>query len=99
MSRSAMAEWLILLVLVPAIVVPVVLVVGFAGCRFVPGVPPFFVTIDAAIGKSLSAITLTWHSSSSATQTFDIERTHPNGSVDPPFEALASPFDDTGLPD
>jgi hypothetical protein len=27
-----MTEWLILLLLVPAIVVPVVLLVGFAGC-------------------------------------------------------------------
>ena len=27
-----MAEWLILLLLIPAIVVPVVLLVGFAGC-------------------------------------------------------------------
>jgi hypothetical protein len=94
-----MAEWLILLVLVPAIVVPVVLLVGFAGCRFVPGVPPTVVTIDSAVGKSVNTITLTWHSSSSVTQTFEIERTHPNGSVDPPFGALASPFDDTGLPD
>ena len=31
--RSAMAEWLILLLLVPAIVVPVVMLVGFAGCQ------------------------------------------------------------------
>src|SRR5262249_25626549 len=35
-ARIAMAEWLILLLLVPAIVVPVVLLIGFAGCSFDP---------------------------------------------------------------
>jgi hypothetical protein len=30
----AMTEWLVLLLLVPAVVVPVVLLVGFAGCTF-----------------------------------------------------------------
>ena len=29
-----MAEWLILLLLVPVIVVPVVMLVGFAGCQY-----------------------------------------------------------------
>ena len=35
-----MTEWLLLLLLVPAIVVPVVLLFGFAGCRFEPGRAP-----------------------------------------------------------
>jgi hypothetical protein len=35
-----MAEWLLLLLLVPAIVVPVVLLVGFAGCSFEKGSSP-----------------------------------------------------------
>jgi len=41
---SPMAEWLILLLVVPAIVVPVVLLVGFTGCSFEPGTvpPPLF---------------------------------------------------------
>jgi hypothetical protein len=55
-----MAEWLILLLLVPAIVVPVVMLVGFAGCSFDKGVAagrPLMVSADAT---SDTAITLTW---------------------------------------
>jgi hypothetical protein len=40
-----MAEWLLLLLLVPAIVVPVVLLVGFAGCHFEPGSAPGLLTV------------------------------------------------------
>ena len=59
-----MAEWLILLLLVPAIVVPVVLLVGFAGCNQVFGLketvnfPP---VIDEARGVSGTIIHLIWH--------------------------------------
>src|SRR5262249_12629523 len=61
----AMAEWLTLLVLVPAIVVPVVLLVGFAGCDKVWGlihVPdrPSVPMIESADGISGSVITLKW---------------------------------------
>jgi hypothetical protein len=42
-----MAEWLLLLLLVPAIVVPVVLLVGFAGCVFEHGTSPFETTFSA----------------------------------------------------
>jgi hypothetical protein len=35
-----MSEWLILLLIVPAVVVPVVLLVGFAGCNQVFGLDP-----------------------------------------------------------
>lgn len=55
-----MTEWLILLLLVPAIVVPVVLLVGFAGCDVVYGLERPTATITAAEGTSGSAITLTW---------------------------------------
>jgi hypothetical protein len=50
-----MAEWLTLVLLVPAIVVPVVLVFGFAGCGFRAGStsPP---SIDATAGKSFNTI-------------------------------------------
>ena len=45
----AMAEWFILLLLVPAIVAPVVLLVGFAGCDFQRGSAPqgFQQTLDS----------------------------------------------------
>src|SRR6516162_1530513 len=52
-----MAEWLILLLLVPAIVVPVVLLAGFAGCQFVPCPGA---RVDSAVGQDVSTITVTW---------------------------------------
>ena len=52
-----MGEWLILSLLVPAIVVPVVLLAGFAGCSFDPrGALPQLV-IESAVGKSVSTLT------------------------------------------
>jgi hypothetical protein len=96
------SEWLILVLLVPAITVPVVLLVGFVGCHFRPrtAYPPI---IDSAIGQGLDAVTVTWHLDPtdpdvSAAQTFFVERTRPNGHVDDPFQIFASPFEDTGLP-
>jgi len=52
-----MAEWLMLLLLVPAIVVPVVLLVGFAGCDRLFGLQPvhpsgFETTFDATFAFS-----------------------------------------------
>jgi hypothetical protein len=51
-----MGEWLILLVLVPAIVVPVVLLAGFAGCDKVWGLPHIadqpVLLIEHAVGIS-----------------------------------------------
>jgi hypothetical protein len=103
-ARSAMAEWLILVLLVPAIVVPVVALVGFAGCSFEHGALAFAPIIESAVGESLSAIILTWHldpndPDASAAHTFEIERTRPNSQMpDDPVPVLASPFEDTGVP-
>ena len=55
-----MTEWLLLLLLVPAIVVPVVLLFGFAGCGFEGYVPLSAPIIESAIGTSVSSIRLTW---------------------------------------
>jgi hypothetical protein len=60
-----MAEWLTLLLLIPAIMVPVALLVGFAGCDRVFGltdVPIMSAMIDSATGKDGTTITLIWHS-------------------------------------
>jgi len=55
-------EWLILLLLVPAILVPIVLLCGFAGCSFshglVPG-PPDAPTVTAT-PKNVDHITVSW---------------------------------------
>jgi hypothetical protein len=88
-----MEQWLILLIVVPMVVAPVVLLLGFAGCSFEHGVagPP---VIQSAIGTSVSIITLTWTYFSAPK--FEFERTQlPVG--DPEFfEAVASPYDDPG---
>lgn len=86
-----MTEWLILVLLVPAVVVPVVLLLGFAGCDVVfgldrldePGPAP---VIQSATGKSLSVITLTWLIDATATD-IEFERTEVDatGPVGPPF--------------
>src|SRR5262249_51236075 len=103
-----MSEWLILVLLVPAIVVPVVLLVGFAGCDFRPGTISLAPIIDSAIGDGLDpialtgAIALTWHlepsDDATTAHTFEIERTRPDGTVDPTVPVADSPFEDIGLP-
>lgn len=101
-----MTEWLLLVLLVPAIVVPVVLLLGFAGCDIVfgldhvgePGPAP---VIESATGKSLSVITLTWKIDPTATH-IEFERTKivPTGPVDmSTIRVAATPttYDDSGL--
>jgi hypothetical protein len=85
-----MAEWLILLLLVPVIVAPVVLVVGFAGCSFAPRVEP---TIDSAIGASFNTITVTWGIPDPASIRF--QRTNLDNSVTDLGIQPTSPFTDT----
>jgi hypothetical protein len=96
-----MTEWLLLLLLMPAIVAPVALLVGFTGCSaslYDPGAePPVF---DAAVGKNASTITLIWHGG--PTSGFEFERTNPDNSTStfpspPSPSGPASPYDDTGL--
>jgi hypothetical protein len=94
-----MAEWLILLLLVPAIVVPVVLLVGFAGCnqvfeiRDTTNQPP---VIDEAVGVSGTIIHLIWHFDGSE-RNFELQRTNPDGTTIS-FENLSALlFDDIGL--
>ena len=95
-----MADWLTVLLLVPAIIAPVALLAGFAGCDRVFGLtdvnprPPM---IDSATGKDGTTITLVWHSDG-VPQNFQFERTDPDGNI-ANFDAPspAAPFDDTGL--
>jgi hypothetical protein len=97
----SMQSWLTLLVLVPAVMVPVMLLVGFAGCDRVFGLteinPSTTPIIDSATGKDGTTITLIWHSDV-APQSYQFERTDPDGNITN-FDAPspAAPFDDTGL--
>jgi hypothetical protein len=69
-------EWLVLIVVVPAILASVVLVFGFAGCGawILPG-PVQRPTNLRATGISVSVISLEWDNSNSDTVTFQVERT------------------------
>ena len=68
-------EWLILLLLVPAIVVPVVGLWGFAGCSFQPKAAPPSAPINLqALAKSDQRIDLTWERGDPNTTSYTIER-------------------------
>jgi len=97
-----MTEWLILLLLVPAIVVPVVMLVGFAGCSEIAGIEDWRrrptnggngefgdPVIESADGKSVSIITLKWIYNPAAAK-FLIERSGQILATQP----VSSPFDD-----
>ena len=92
-------EWLLLAVLIPAIVIPVVLLFGFAGCQLVfplnPGPPP--APINLAAVPRRTSVTLTWEDQqSNANTTYRVERT---AGQTPPvlLDAATTTFEDTGL--
>jgi hypothetical protein len=105
-----MAEWLILILLVPAIVAPVLLLVGFAGCTAVldlddktfgtgtPDTPPTpekkVIVIDSADGQDVITIKLTWHSDF-ALSDLVFDRTKVEDGSSITFDAQPSPFDDS----
>jgi hypothetical protein len=90
-----MAEWLILLVLVPAIVVPVVLLVGFAGCGFEHGLGPRPV-IESAVATGSSSIRLAWRCCGQTGVRHEFKRTKLPGEIEERlFDAVS--YDDTGL--
>ncbi|HEX5010177.1 MAG TPA: fibronectin type III domain-containing protein [Planctomycetota bacterium] len=97
-----MMEWVLLLVLVPAIVIPVVLLFGFAGCDLIftlddAGTAPINLTAQA---ESRSAIKLAWEYTGMDPVRFEVQRKR---SVDATFEVVTPPqllvteFTDTGL--
>jgi hypothetical protein len=56
-----MIEWLLLLLLVPAVVLPVVLLLGFAGCGFEGQAGEYLpLVITSATATSPNTVTLTW---------------------------------------
>jgi hypothetical protein len=98
-------EWLLLLLLVPAIVTPVVLLYGFAGCGFEvsvgPGAPADPTNVHVA-SKDLDHITLKWDYPDSPPEpvTFEVEI----NATDPPGQTFGIPnpqtpqeFSHTGL--
>jgi len=87
----AMSDWLILLLLVPAIIAPVVLLVGFAGCKFEHGQVDPYLAIDSAKGKNPYTVTLAW-SFDTALVSFNFVRVKlPSRSETGTFTAAAQP--------
>ena len=97
---AIMAEWLTLLFVAFAILIPVALLVGFAGCDVVYKLErrSVDVTILSAEGTDAVTITLNWaEMPPGSAQSFQVERTHSNGQVDDPIDAPSSPLVDTPL--
>lgn len=91
-------EWLILILLVPAVLVPVVLLLGFAGCNQILGLdqtvrnPPKLTVTPFDV----NAISLSW-TSGEPNAKFNIERTKEmGGPVLLPAEVTTSSFTDDG---
>lgn len=92
-------EWLLLAVLIPAIVIPVVLLFGFAGCQLVfplnDDSPPAPISLVAVPRRT--SVALTWEDQQSNTNTtYRVERTE-GQTVPVLLDASTTTFDDTGL--
>ena len=88
-------EWLTLVLLIPAILIPLVLLLGFSGCSFEPGRAPSLpaspVLISAIPGDETS-ITLSWANPEMASVEFEVER-------QPPFATPPAPITTTTFTD
>ena len=95
---TIMAEWITLLLIVPAILIPVALLVGFAACDQVYKLnrPPGPAILDSATGKDAVTITIEWVKGSGS-QSYVLDRTDPDGITTTSIPISFSPFDDTGL--
>jgi len=100
-------DWLILLLLIPAIIVPIVLLCGFAGCTpfaedtskpAAPAAPAAPANLAAmAVPGTTDSIKLTWDDTSGGTAKFDVERTALKAKDT--LTDKKSPFVDGGLAD
>jgi len=94
-----MGDWLTLLFLAAAILVPVVVLIGFAGCDNLwklPHIEDAKPIIDKAEGIDPITIHLEWHFAYAA-ESFHFTRTDDDGNVVDLFP-LGSPLNDTDLP-
>jgi hypothetical protein len=92
-------EWLTLLIVVPALVIPIVILLGFAGCEFKPGA--FSAAVAAPVltrARPLSdaaTIRIEWTNSNADPVEFEVDRM-PEG-PGPAFQGNATFFEDTML--
>jgi hypothetical protein len=91
-AGDAALEWFILFVIVPAILVPVVLLCGFAGCGVTLSITPEISVVPptglhATISESLRGIVLVWKNNEPDAARFEVRRTETR----PPFHPPATP--------
>ena len=82
--------WLVLVLLVPAIVVPIVLLFGFAGCSYDPQRVASAPTIVSAIPLDASSVELQWTDSNGVPATYQIERTTGTDPPSAPFAVVST---------
>jgi hypothetical protein len=92
-------EWYMLVLLVPLVVVPVVLLFGYAGCNQVFGLDPTtpnFTPINVeAEGESIETIRVSWARASSEPVSFKVFRITPGSEAE--FTTEETEYLDTGL--
>jgi hypothetical protein len=90
-------EWVMLVLLVPAIVIPVVLLFGFAGCGAYLGSGPTPPVITSATPVDPATVRLDWTFASGVSASFQVRRE--KGSAGPAdiVPSDTSPFIDSGL--
>ena len=93
-------EWLALLVLVPAILVPVAVLCGFVGCQYNPRpvgppTPPDAPTALTALAQDRTSIEVTWQHADPSAVTFELDRLR--GAAVELTTAATTPFTDMGL--
>jgi hypothetical protein len=85
-------EWVVLLLLVPAIVAPIVLLFGYSGCSFTVGVPPEWPTVVSAIPLDAHSVELKWNAVTGAAS-YEIERTKGGEPASAPITVTPAPED------
>ena len=68
-------DWLLLVLLLAAIIVPIVLLFGFAGCTYTPPVGRSTPTIVGATPLDAFTVELLWTDSNGVPATYEVERT------------------------
>src|SRR5262245_23301492 len=90
--------WLNVCVLVPAILVPLILMLGFAGCGATPveSLPPATPTNVTVVAVGRDTLTLTWLNPNAAEVTYEVERTLEGASMPVRILVSAPANPDTG---
>ena len=90
-------EWLVLLLFVPAVVVPIVLLFGFAGCGAYLESGPEVPLIVSATPLDENTVEITWTYQSMAAASFELRRRKGSDAPSDPIAIDAPPFVDPGL--